>query len=91
MSHSKLKENVLFKLFLVVISLLLSWLQMSFSHNTISHAIPLGDFALLYMCHKVTFLIFYLFFDRYLHSNNLRELPDGKITLFIVDTIFSCK
>ena len=58
MSHSKLQENVLFKLFLVIISLLLSWLQMSCSHNTISHAIPLGDFTLLYMCHKVTFLIF---------------------------------
>ena len=56
MSHSKVKENVFFKLFLVIISLLLSSLQMSCSHNTytISHAIPLGDFPLLYMCHKVT-------------------------------------
>ena len=60
MSHSKVKENVFFKLFLVIISLLLSWLQMSCSHNTftISHAIPFGDFPLLHMCHKVTLLIF---------------------------------
>ena len=52
MSHSKVKENVFFKLFLVIISLLLSWLQMSCSHNTISHVIPLGDFTLLYYVPK---------------------------------------
>ena len=65
---------------------------MSCSHNTISHAIPLGDFTLLYTTSMYVpqgdILHFYPFFDRYLHSNNLRELPDGKITLFIVDTIF---
>ena len=52
MSRSKLKENILFKLFLVIISLLLSWLQMSCSHDTISHVIPLGDFTLLYYVPK---------------------------------------
>ena len=94
MSHSKVKENVFFKLFLVIISLLLSWLQMSCSHNTctISHAIPFGDFPLLHnYVPQGDITYFYLFFNRYLHSNNLHQLPDGKITLFIVDTTSSCK
>lgn len=67
---------------------------MSCSQNPITHTVPVGDFTLLYtgMCHNLGDIpSFYLFFDRYLHSNNLHELPDGKVTLFIVDTIFLCK
>ena len=66
---------------------------MSCSQNPITHAVPVGDFysSIYWYVPQGDMPSFYLFFDRYLPSNNLHELPDGKITLFIVDTLFLCK